>query len=417
MNNKEIIEITRYLIGDSKQIINDRLWNKSARKTYPAISPLLSTYLKEVNRFLFSGGITFDIQNGLEDDPRQTYINSLIKYWKLAPKLESIWVSGATYGDLGVVIKPQGNLFKLEWFPSTQVSIKEDKIIVLSPREIKGKQYVYRLDITDQEYIEYPLVPASMQNNFDWASAASGTPHGYGEKPFVLLKNKEDVFSDRGIPEFDCSALDLAISHLMVLYDGIENVHYFGHPWFASPDPDDTLARLQKRIQVLQKDPAEDGGSPEILEANSITDEHLSLMDRLESYFRSYTGLSSAYHELPAQISNVALKTLNSATIDLAETRWLNYVDEGLIPVLTKCLKFSGLPLVRVDNPETYMISAHRNKPYFAESVADRVQQLTIAEALVNIGMDRAHALRETFYPNLTTEQIREKLNPNLGDF
>jgi hypothetical protein len=182
----------------------------------------------------------------------------------------------------------------------------------------------------------------------------------------------------------------------------------------TSPDPDDTIQRLKKRIQVLQKEPNEDGGGPEYLNIDPIKKEHLSLLDRIEGHFRMHMGISAAYKELPTQISNVALKTLNSATIDVAQSKWLNYVDNGLNRIIKLCLEFAIQDgILSLALPE---ITCTRIKPYFAQSSQELLQNATYAQTLIDMGIDRAIALQQVVYPHLSIERVNEILNPMLTE-
>lgn len=412
-NNVTLIE---YLLGEVNDVTHKFLLNKNKVEAYPALTPLPKMYLREVNRFLFSGGLHFDISNALVEDPRQKFLDSLISHWKLNSKLEKIWQAGATHGRIGFVLKPDRNLFKVEFARNYEITeYTEDRVIIEKLKTKKQRNYIYRLDITPTDYIEYPLVPESQRGTFNWANNQTLIPHNYGELPFVCINNTEELFQNQGKPEFDFAALQIACHHAIVAFDLLENAHFFGSPLLVSPDPDDTIQRLKKRIQVLTKEPNDDGGGPEYLNIDPIKSEHLGLLGEVEANFRMHMGISAAYKDLPAQISNVALKTLNSATIDVAQSKWTCYVDQGLIPLLEKALRMAkavGIISLPIDG-----ITAHRLQPYFALSTLEKTQLAAYAQLLIDLGIDRATALQETIYPNLTLEQVNERLSPQLiGD-
>jgi hypothetical protein len=318
---------------------------------------------------------------------------------------------GATYGELGFTLKPLDGLYKLEFARKHEIVERtSERVTIEKLKEINGKEYVYRQVLTPGAYINYPLVPRQLHKSYKWEQNETVTPHRYGKIPFVVIKNTEELFDNRGKPEFDKTSLDIALMHLQTNLDLAENAHFFGSPLLVSPDPDDTLARLRKRVQVLQAEPNEDGGKPEYMNVSPIKKEHLQLLHEFEAEFRQYMGISAAYTELPAQISNVALKTLNSATIDVAQSKWLNYVDQGLVPLFELALYCANLDGF-LPNQDT-KITISRTKAYFSESPQERIQKITFAQALVDMGVDRAQALQETIWPNLTIEEINQRLMP-----
>jgi hypothetical protein len=407
-------QLIKFLLGCPDLCVHPKAYTKEG-KLKKRITPLFNLYIKEVNRFLFSGGIRIDVSDALPTDARQDFVNNQAKIWKLQSRLESIWKAGATYGELGFILKPKDGFYKLEFCRHHEITIsKPDEVVIEKLKEIQGKEYVYRQVLTPEAYKNYPLVPYGQHKSFKWEQSEKVTPHRYGRVPFLLLKNSEDLFDSHGQPEFDENSIEIALMHLQANIDIAENGHFFGSPILVAPDPDDAIQRLKKRIQVLQADPAEDGGKPEYLNISPIKKEHLSFLHGLEAQFRQNTGLSASYTELPAQVSNVALKTLNAATIDIAQSKWLNYVDQGLEPLFELALHCANLDGF-LSNTDT-QVSINRAAPYFAESAQEKLQNATYAQALIDMGVDRATALQQTVWSHLTIEEINHMLSPMFDE-
>jgi hypothetical protein len=206
----------------------------------------------------------------------------------------------------------------------------------------------------------------------------------------------------------------------MTCFDAVENIHLFGSPLLASPDADDTLARIRKRVQVLQKESGETGGQIDVLNFDAIQGTHLEAIELLKSNFNSFMGIKISDSGTRADVSSLTLRILNAATISKAESRWQNYVEDGLKPLFETALRMAAvdgmLAIVNLGKPETYAVTVTRKRPYFVESPLEQMQLLDVAQRLVDLGVDRVYALRETYWPNLTEDQIREKLRINLED-
>ena len=206
----------------------------------------------------------------------------------------------------------------------------------------------------------------------------------------------------------------------MATFDGLENIHLFGNPMLVSPDPEDTLKRLKARVQVLQKEPNEDGGTVDVLQYNAIEPEHLDLIALLETSFNKLMGIKSGTEVKSADVSSLTLRIMNSATISKAESKWQTYVEDGLEPMFETILKMAAIDgillIVNINDEESYCIEITRKMPYFVESPSEVSQQLAVAQQLVDLGVDRVEALKSTIWPGLTYGQIEEKLRPNLED-
>lgn len=424
--DKPLIELTDYLLGETTTSSHPSTWNYDKRDCFPVLASPLADYLHEINRFLFSGGISVDVVAAQERDPRQVLINRTLDHNNLQANLESLWVRGAVTGEVLCVIRLDATGdYTFDWYEAHEFtpvykSRKLSWLTIETTRYVQGKPLVFRLDVTPEAYIEYPLVPPNRARDFDWAANATTIPHGYREVPATIIKNSSRLSKLRGKPEFNHAACKMAATILMLTHDSVENMHFFGTPIFTSPDPKDTLKRLKARVQVLQKEANEDGGSVDLLTPNAITPQHLDLIERLEQNFKRHLGIKSGHQDNTHDVSSLSLRILNSATISKAESKWLSYVDNGLRVALQLVLKMAAvdgiLSIVNPNTPETYQLAIHRLTPYFSETPQEQLQQLELAARLVDLGVDRSQALKETYWPQLSLDQISALLRPNFED-
>lgn len=412
------------LAGSYESLPSHPLFRSVERSNVAILGSPIREYLNQVNKFLFSGGLSYDVKDASEDDPRQYFLNDLVHHNKLNSLLYSIWVKGAIYGELLAVVtvnpsRPSHYSFsyydKEDYYPE----YLDDRLIkVWIEKDIigeDGKEYCYRQEMDENNYYTYPLVPVSKKKTFEWEKNVKIEPHPYREIPCVLIKNTECLNSHRGKTEFDRVAIDIASGGVLLLHDALENFHFFGSPLYASVDPEDMLAKLKNRTQVLQKEPENEGGAPEVLQPNPIPEEAFTLYETLKENFFSYMGISQKKREQNTNdISSLSLRILNQDTISKAETKWSNYIDFGLTLLLEKCLRFSAIDgytsLVNPLDPNTFTIQVTRIKPYFTHTPQETLTLLAVAENLRNLGVSMVTALKETVYQNLTEEEIRERL-------
>jgi hypothetical protein len=416
----KLTELAWYLAGETDKNNHSIAWDFSRKQAVPYVASPVAGYLQEVNRFLFDGGLNIDVEAAESDDPRQLFVNHLVKYNNLQSSLESVWQTGAITGELLIVLRLSQGSYSFEWFDKTEFDYNEEAIKVKTVRSIDGVDYVYKLDITSLAYIEYPLVETRYASTFNWEANAEPVPHTYGFIPASVIKNQIKLSSRRGVGEFNFGACKLAAAVLMATFDAFENLRLFGNPFFISPDPDDTLKRLRARVQVLQKEANEDGGTIDILNPSAISAEHLQFIGALQDNFNHHMGVKLGTEIKSADVSSLTLRILNSATISRAEAKWQNYVEDGLKVAIERCLQMSaidGILLnVNLKDYATYQLSFNRKKPYFVESPLEISQQLTVAQQLVDLGVDRVEALKQTVWPGLSYGQIEEKLRVNLED-
>ncbi len=422
----KLIELAKYLIGLTAKSNHGIVWDYNRKSCFPVVVSPMAEYLHEINRFMFDGGLNVDVDQADEKDPRQKFLETIVDKNKLQSSLESIWETGAITGELLVVLRltSQG-YYSFEWFDSTEFEAYYEEsdlsiVEIKARRNIDDKVYIYRMEFTPEAYIEYPLVEERYERTFNWEAAANPVLHNYKMVPGQVIRNKVSINKSCGIPEFNFAACRMAAATMMTTFDSVENIHFFGSPLLASPDPDDTLTRLKKKIQVLSKESGEQGGQVDVLNFDAIQDTHLEIIDKLKANFNSFMGIKVGDSGIKADVSSLTLRILNAATISKAESRWQNYVEDGLTPVFEKCLQMAAvdgmLAMVNLAKPETYKVVITRKKPYFVESPVEKTQLLDVAQRLVDLGVDRVVALKETIWPNLTEDQIREKLRINLED-
>lgn len=416
-----------YLQGDENECKSSELYSKDRRKYLPPIASPINWYINEVNRFLFSGGLNFSMEFPDFDSQgiKSEYLEEIINFNDLQSKLYSIWELGAIEGELLLVPRLVNDLYQIDVYTKDEFEYiyKEGKLYeVIIKRyvhyEDENKTYIYRMDIDQEKYTNYPLVPEWEIESFKWEENGIEFPHEYGFTPVVIIKNRVKVTEDRGISDFNHSTTKQAAAILLATYDALENIHLFGNPLFISPDPKDTLDRLKNRVQVLESSPDSDGRI-DSLKFNSISSQHLELIDKLEKEFNNSMGIARQ-DVTPNEMSSLALRILNSSTIAKAESKWTNYVESGLRPLMEMILIMSSqdgiLSSINRDARETYAISILRNENYFPMSPQEQVQNLEVATRMVELGVDRAQALKETIWSHLSIQEIEARLNPNLED-
>jgi hypothetical protein len=425
----ELTEILWYLVGDIPECSNhNSIYSKDKKKNLPPIVSPINRYIQEVNRFLFDGGLNIDVSNDNEEKLKTQYLEDVVNRNELQSNLYSIWETGVIEGEILVTVRLSGELYKFDFFSKrefnyyydNQGNLDEVNIEKLIYDENEDTYYVFKFDLNKKEFINYPLVEYKVAEQFDWNKNKTVVPHEYRFVPAKVIKNRVKISEDRGISDFNHAILKQAVSEIMAVYDALENVHLFGNPFIISPDPDDTLDKLKKRIQVLTSMPEADAGKLDTLNFNAISKEHLDFIDQLKDNFNDSMGIKSNNSDIGKDVSSLTLRIQNSATISKAESKWKNYVDNGLKPLLEKVLLMANTDgiLSNVDplDTETYNVNLTRSKPYFPTSPSEKVQQLNVATQLVELGVDRAEALKETIWSDLTLDEIESKLSGNLDD-
>ena len=180
------------------------------------------------------------------------------------------------------------------------------------------------------------------------------------------------------------------------------------------------MKRLNERVRVLQKLGADEGGGHDLLTPTPISSQHLELMEVIEQNFRRHMGIRAGQQTNTTDTSSLTLKILNANTVSEAESKWLNYVDNGLNPLFQLVLRMAAidgiLSAVSVGDESSYALQIYRLKPYFSPSTQEMLQLAQVAIARMDLGLDRAQVIHELIYPNLPLEEIEARLRPNLED-
>lgn len=409
-------KLSRYLLGYDCPSVG-RLADPYVERL-PLLDSSLAAHIREVNRFLFNGGLQLDIEGARPDDPRQLVIKRVAKANSLNRRLEQLWWEGAIYGELAIAFRRgEGvNLYPFDFYAPDEYKPffdSEGSLIALAiclVREVDGKRHVYRQWLDSERVVSYPLVEERLSKSYDWAANRQETFHGWGLTPAVLIRNQQSLSCFRGKPEFNQGCLDKASELALAYLDSASNHHSFANPIYVSPDPEATLKALKARVQVLQSESADDGGNTHILAPQGMPTSHFELIDRLKASLVDALGRSHAEQATPDS-SSLTLRLLNAKTISLAENRWVTYVEEGLIPLMQKVLLAAAIDgvIAGVSAANMAEIQARRSKPYFPTAPSEKTQLLTVASELTSLGVRREVALREVF-PELTDEQILEIL-------
>lgn len=421
MDSKQIA-LAQYLYGGGESTRLSHMWDARRGVYLPVMSSPLSEYVNDVNRFLFSGGVSIN----LEGLPKEHYSHELVetvsnKY--IQPNLFPIWETLALTGEILVVIREKEGKFNFEFFDAREYSlvIVDKKITSVNVKTIvklEGKRYIYKFEISAFNFVEYPLVLEEKETSFDWASSATYENHGFNMLPAKVIGINKTLTNSRGNPEFNWASLKLAKSIVTMEYGLDENIYFFGNPLIDSPDPDKTTQDLNDKKQVLQKMPPDEGGGHQLLQPVPLTEAELNYLKIKKESFKRFMGITNTQETKFADPSGVALRIMNDGLISRAQEKWTEIVSYGLEDLLDLVLylaeskgiislgSLSNKPIVRM----------FRAEPYFIKTEAEKLQSLDVAERLIELGITREQALQETYYTNRTLEEIRLMLRPNLED-
>ena len=136
-----------------------------------------------------------------------------------------------------------------------------------------------------------------------------------------------------------------------------------------------------------------------------------------ESFKRSM-GITNTQETRLNDASGVALRIMNDGLISKAQEKWTDIVSGGLVPLFNQILRalqdYGTVGLGSFYGEENVVIT--RIEPFFARTEQEKIQSLTVAERLIELGVDRAQALKETFFTQLSIDEINKMLRPNLED-
>lgn len=427
------IKTVQYLCGDDVAGLGRLYSSKSSNRNRKAVlaSPF-SRYLKRVNQFLFSGGLSLDVMGADAPDPRQDWIEMQTSHMKLDSLLDDIWTQGAITGEIFLAFTQAKNLDgtaqsvfdvrlfdKPEFVPVYSKSGELVSVTVTQLRMVDGEKMVWRSEYDSEKYSVWPLMKLSSYQMGQMPEPEE-TPHSYGAVPGVVIQNLGQDFRERGRSSFDAAATDMAIELVNQLCDSASAYHHFGQPIILSPDARETLKRLRQRANVLEKLPEADGGAPSVLQMQPMPSDHKEFVRDLSHRLAAHLGTPEVEEtgRTGREISSLTLKIMHAETIACAEKFWCAYVTDGLKALFEKMLvasAFEGvLANVNPNDPDSFSVAITRKRPYFSVSPAEKQQQLQIVEQLVLLGVRREDALAQEFYTEKSAEQVLEMLEGDI---
>jgi hypothetical protein len=421
MGKHSIAKLIKYLYGIDSSCKHSAVFDSRRNKILPVNSSPIKEYINDVNRFLFAGGINVDLDKSLQDSPHQLLIEESLRVNKFNSILESLWKYLAITGEVLILVRfkdglPYFEYFEKENFKPTYVGNELTEVLIKELIEIDEELYEYRLKINRQFYVEYPLVLADQADRYDWDANQELIDHPYGVTPGVIIQNTKDIKNSlRSTSEFSYSDIRLAISIITMEYGLDENVYFFGNPLIDSPDPERTIKALNNLSQVLEKLPNEDGGGHTLLQPQPLTSTELDYLKYKKESFRRNLGVTSPYETKLTDVSGVALRIMNDGLISRAQSKWQTIVEDGFSSLFQLILTMASR-LNLVSDLGKVDFSINRIKPYFEQTSKEKIESLEVARQLIELGIDRSEALRETYYTNLSLEEIEEKLRPTMDD-
>jgi len=400
------------------------LYDPSRGQYLPVQSSPLREYVQDVNRFLFAGGVSLANHTLPDSHPSNALIDQLVKVG-INPYLDNLWELCAITGEILALVRfNYKNLPSLEYFDRREFTPTYDKagklteVSIYTSITIDGIRYIYKVKADKSHYYEYPLVKEQYAKNYQWDSNVTLVEHNYGEVPAQVIKLNPSINSKRGKPEFNTASVNLAASIVFMEYGLDENVEFLGNPLIDSPDPRETIKALNQKKQVLQKLPSDEGGGHEILQPAPLTQHELEYLKYKKEAFKRLHGITNTQETRLNDASGIALRIMNDGLISKAQSKWSQIVEAGLNPLLDLVCRLGqaqGLYNLGSFFPKCgfYLV---RKEPYFAQTEGEKIQSLEVTNRLIEMGVDRAEALKETFYTHLTLEEINAKLRVNLED-
>lgn len=411
MNSKEKhnLLITEFLLGYHGYKPSE--WREATRSpdARRLASPLKS-HLLAVDRFLFSGGINVDVFEAKPEDPRQQLLDRVTRGNYVNSYLYQMWERGAATGGLLLCfsLEESDRLYRVDWYDANEFEATEDgyKIEYLAPDD-----YYQRWKLLPGLTVKYEPVKDTSR---PWEPVEE-FPNPYPFLPCVEVYNERPTGGYSGLPEFDGIALELGLEILIQTLDAASSYHYFGHPLIVSPDPEETLDALARRVQVLQGSLDPDRQRIEVLKMDAVPSDHSNYLEALKRNLHQHLGSSYVPPNSTPETSSLALKVINEASISTAERKWENYVNQGLEVFLGRILlaaSFDGLYSAAFPSePQSFQVEISRKKPFFSLSPQDKLSQLAVTQQLIGLGIDPLHAFQE-FYGNLSIEEIQELMTP-----
>lgn len=420
---KDLINVTEYFYGDTESCNSILAYDGVRQKHLPVSSSPIKEYIHDVNRFLFSGGITPNFINLPEDHYGIKVINGLVKKY-FTNQLFSLWKTVSITGEVLVTFEIKNGEVFLEFFDPREYeplfhkdgSLKEAHIS--TKVKIMGETYVYKFSLIEGAKIEYPLVLVKDSKSYNWEENKTITELPTKKVQAYLIKTNHDLTKNRGNSDFNISSLNLSFSITRMEYGLDENEYFFGNPLIDSPDSGDTIKRLNKKIQVLNKLPNDEGGGHDLLQPKGLSADQIAYLQHKKEAFKRAMGITNTQEVRLNDASGIALRMMNDGLISKAQEKWTDIVVGGLVPLFNQILQglqeygIVGLgSFYRKDN-----VFISRKEPYFNKTENEKLLSLSIAERLIEMGVNRVHALKETYYTHKSIEEIESMLRPNLED-
>jgi hypothetical protein len=396
-----------WLLGNTDKFPNYGM--SSYPKGLKVVNSPLSYYLGQVNRFLFSGGVTVNT----ESEAAKTFLSTFNNQNHFLRKLDQLWERVAVTGEILLLsyLNQDGSNFNLEIFEKDQYKIKGDLATIKVIVKIDNKDFIRKIKANKEAIYLYELVPLEKSNSVNWVKVPYTEVKAYGILPYTLVSAKVDLNTNRGITLFNDAIKTMALMQLTLSLDLCENVHFFGQPWIASTDPEDVLRRLQERKQVFPKDSDETGNSVDILSPPTLDRNAIDWVESFDDKILLALGINTRKKasDVSENVSSLTLKLQYQETIDVAETVWSNLVDHGLVPFYENLLaiaKSAGIIPI-VDNVEISRI-----KPYFYKTPLEISQELANMELLASHGANVLPLIKHIFNNSpIINEAFNDTLN------
>lgn len=424
--------LIRYLLG-LEHSCSHRAVNDPTSGLVPPLGSPLGEFLATLYRFTFGGGLSFDLRGIESTDTLQAYLNDIVKFTDINSIdysiLENITIDGELLAcPRRIEAYPY---YCIDWvakenFSYTFVDGLLQEAVLTEPFIKQNRTYYKRTYIDNQNYTIYPELTAyqvdSLDNPNSIKASLTKLPdpeislHSYGFVPAYVLMAHKSINQTRATSLFNYVAIKTAAAIILLNYDFTENIHFFGHPLFASTDPEEFRNALRKRDQVVQKAETAEGGSPDILQARPLSKDQREYLQDLTQSFRLQMGVNDPNPPISGDVSSLTLKTIHSQSIKTSEALFKTLIATGLASAFSTILQMAIHDQV-IASAFDLEIAVARIEPYFPLSPSETSQLVLVAQQLIDAGLTREQALKETIYPELSIEQISEKLKPNIEDY
>lgn len=384
-------------------------WSKSRRR----LASPTSHYLGEVCRFSLDRGPKFDLFEVDHDDPKQVLLDT-VSYKNHGPELiYSALERAAVTGEVLWAFIPDPEFYyRLYLFDSLEFSnYPEDAGLTGYMVQIKDGQEYIRWGFTASRYLTYKK---SRNPDAPWVVDTEKS-HPYGFVPAVKVLNKVKDHTHKGIPAFDWASVEMAVEICGQTLSSAANYTYFGGPQIVSSDPEQTLAELLGRQQVLTGKMSTESQDTALLSVPAMPSTHKDFLHNLYRNFSDHVGISWVPDNPTGAggiASSISLKMLYSKTINLAQRvggeHLRGYSD--LLKLVLLAATYDGLIVgVTATDPDSCKIETNYEFEVFPQTPLEKQQILGVVEQLQALGVQTQYALKE-YYPNLNNDEIQDLL-------